>query len=74
MTKEAGSHSSELREYLQKPVENLKDPLKWWIASCHTYLNLYCMALDYLSIPSNLLIIFLLHVTNFTLGSYIHSH
>ena len=51
---EGVSLTSELREYLQKPVENVKDPLKWWVASCHTYLNLYHMALDYLSIPDKL--------------------
>ena len=54
MTKQIGSCTSELREYLQKPVENVKDPLKWWIASHHIYPNLYCMALDYLSIPGKL--------------------
>src|ERR1700692_2744403 len=67
VTKQAGSRSSELREYLRKPVENVKDPLKWWITSRHTYLNLYRMALDYLSIPGKSFIIFFLYVANFTL-------
>ena len=57
MTKQVGSRTSELREYLWKPVENVKDPLKWWVASCHIYPNLYRMALDYLSIPGKLVII-----------------
>ena len=51
VTNQVGSHTSELREYLRKPVEYVKDPLKWWVASRHTYPNLYRMALDYLSIP-----------------------
>ena len=57
VTKQVRSRTSELREYLRKPVENVKDPLKWWVASRHIYLNLYSMALDYLSIPSKLAII-----------------
>ena len=51
MTKQHSSCSCELREYLRKPVESIKEPLKWWIASHHTYPNLYRMALDYLSVP-----------------------
>jgi len=43
--------SSELDEYLWKPAENTKQPLKWWIANWHTYPHLHHMALDYLSIP-----------------------
>ena len=58
VTKHAGSRSSELREYLRKPVENIKDPLKWWIASRHVYPNLFRMALDYLSILGDLFDIF----------------
>ena len=52
-----GSQTSELEEYLQKPVENVKEPLKWWVSNCHIYLNFYRMALDYLSIPSKQFII-----------------
>ena len=51
VTNQVGSRTSELREYLRKPVEYVKDPLKWWVARRHTYPNLYRMALDYLSIP-----------------------
>ena len=51
MTKQVGSRSSELREYLRKPVENVKEPMKWWVANHHVYPNLSHMALDYLSIP-----------------------
>jgi hypothetical protein len=51
MTKQVGSRSCELREYLCKLVESIKDPMKWWVANHHVYPNLYCMALDYLSIP-----------------------
>ena len=32
----------------------VKDPLKWWVVNCHTYLNLYRMVLDYLSILGKL--------------------
>jgi hypothetical protein len=51
MTKHVGFRTSEVNEYLRKPVENVKDPLKWWVANRHVYPNLYRMALDYLSIP-----------------------
>ena len=51
VTKRIGSQASELDEYLRKPVENIKDPLKWWIANRHVYPKLHRMALDYLSIP-----------------------
>ena len=33
--------STELEEYLQKPVENIKDPLKWWIANKLIYPRLH---------------------------------
>jgi hypothetical protein len=46
---------SELEEYLQLPVENIKDPLKWWVNNQRVYPNLSLMALDYLSIPGNIL-------------------
>jgi hypothetical protein len=51
VTNHVGSQTSELNEYLCKPVENVKDPLKWWIANRHVYPKLHRMALDYLSIP-----------------------
>jgi hypothetical protein len=43
--------ASEIQEYLNYPVENVKDPLKWWVDNQHAYPNLHRMALDYLSIP-----------------------
>ena len=42
---------SEIQAYLALPVENVKDPLKWWKANKHIYPNLHCMAQDYISIP-----------------------
>ena len=51
------SRSSKLEKFLQKPVENVKDPFKWWVANQHVYPNLYYMALDYLSIPGRFLIL-----------------
>jgi len=57
VTNHIGSWTSELEEFLQKPVENVKDPLKWWVANHHVYLNLYHMALDYLSIPGKFIIL-----------------
>jgi hypothetical protein len=44
-------HESEIQAYLTLPVENVKDPLKWWRANKHIYLNLHRMAQDYISIP-----------------------
>ena len=53
VTKHIRLCSSELQEYLQKPVENVKDPLKWWVANRHVSTSsLHHMALDYLSIPA----------------------
>ena len=43
--------ASKIQEYLNHPVENIKDPLKWWVDNKYVYLNLHRMALDYLSIP-----------------------
>jgi hypothetical protein len=51
VTKHVGSRASELQEYLRKPVENVKEPLKWWVANHYIYPNLHQMVLDYLSIP-----------------------
>ena len=42
---------NELNNYLQLPVENVKDPLKWWFDNQCLYLTLSQMAHDYLSIP-----------------------
>ena len=57
VTNHIGSRTSELEEYLLKPVENVKEPLKWWVSNHHIYTNLYHMALDYLSIPGKQFII-----------------
>jgi len=54
VTNHIGFRTSEVDEFLRKPVENVKDPLKWQVANCHVYPNLYRMALDYLSIPGDL--------------------
>ena len=56
VTNHIGFRTSEVDEFLRKPVENVKDPLKWWVANRHVYPNLYRMALDYLSIPGALFI------------------
>jgi hypothetical protein len=42
---------SEIDDYLSLPVENVIEPLKWWVDKCHIYPNLSQMACDYLSIP-----------------------
>ena len=47
----AATKLSELDEYLNRPVENTVDPLKWWNDNHRVYPNLSSMALDYLSIP-----------------------
>jgi hypothetical protein len=44
--------ASKIQEYLSHVVENIKDPLKWWVNNKYVYLNLHCMALNYLSIPA----------------------
>ena len=65
VTNHIGSWTSELEEYLQKPVENIKEPLKWWVANCHIYPNLHCIALDCLSIPGKQFItLIFIYITN----------
>jgi len=44
-------HASEIQGYLNLPVKNMKDPLRWWVNNNFVYPNLHCMALDYLSVP-----------------------
>jgi hypothetical protein len=44
-------HASEIQEYLNHPIKNIKDPLRWWVDNKNVYPNLHCMVLDYLSIP-----------------------
>jgi hypothetical protein len=43
--------NSELDDYLRQPIENVPEPLKWWMNHAHIYPTLAPMALDYLSIP-----------------------
>ena len=43
--------SDELDDYLHLPIENVKDPLKWWFDHQRLYPTLSRMARDYLSIP-----------------------
>ena len=52
----ANASLSEIDEYLRHPVQNVKDPLKWWYANRTLYPNLSRMALDYLSIPGKVVI------------------
>ena len=40
-----------VNEYLNHPVKNVLNPLKWWTDNHQVYPNLSSMALDYLSIP-----------------------
>ena len=53
VTNNTGPKSTELEDYLRKPVEKVKEPLKWWVANRHVYPTLHRMALDYLSIPGS---------------------
>jgi hypothetical protein len=48
---ETAQPTNELEDYLRLPVENVKDPLKWWYENRRAYPNLSRMARDYLSIP-----------------------
>jgi hypothetical protein len=41
----------ELEQYLECPVEDVKDVLLWWVKNRAVYPRLSRMALDYLSIP-----------------------
>jgi hypothetical protein len=49
--KSISTQVNEIDAYLRQPVENIKEPLKWWFANRQTYPSLYRMASDYLSIP-----------------------
>jgi hypothetical protein len=42
---------SEIDVYLSLAVENVKDPLTWWVNNSQTYPTLSRTARDYLSIP-----------------------
>jgi hypothetical protein len=50
----AAATVSEVDEYLNRPVESVLDPLKWWMDNRRVYPNLSSMALDYLCIPRKL--------------------
>jgi hypothetical protein len=52
---------TELDEYLRQPVENVPEPLKWWMNHAHIYPTLSPMALDYLSIPGALPFLLVAH-------------
>jgi hypothetical protein len=65
VTRHVGSRISEVQQYLSKPVKNVKEPLKWWVADQHIYPNLSRMALDYLSIPGEYHFIIMCSITNF---------
>ncbi|GLB45148.1 putative hAT family C-terminal dimerisation region [Lyophyllum shimeji] len=45
-------HVDELADYLNTPIEQVKDVLKWWASKRGIWPNLSRMALDYLSIPA----------------------
>jgi hypothetical protein len=47
----ASKLKDELEQYLERPVEDVKDPLAWWSKNRVLYPRLSQMALDYLSIP-----------------------
>ena len=57
---------SEFEQYLSKPVENVNDPIAWWVAQSTRFPCLSRMALDYLTIPGLSLPLFThcLSVTN----------
>lgn len=42
---------SEIDDYLRLPIENVSNPLKWWVDKQCVYPRLSRMALDYLSVP-----------------------
>lgn len=53
----------ELDEYLAHPIEKVRDPVAWWWDHRHTYPKLSLMALDYLSIPGNFVLCYIV-ITN----------
>ena len=46
--------TSELDDYLSKPVEKVRDPIGWWWHRHASYAKLSKMSLDYLSVPCEL--------------------
>ena len=51
--------NNELQQYLAADINIVKDRLKWWHKKYVVFLWLSCMAQDYLSIPSESLILHL---------------
>jgi hypothetical protein len=47
----------ELTHYLGTDLEQVKGVLQWWTEKKATFPHLSCMALDYLSIPGNCLLL-----------------
>lgn len=41
----------ELEEFLAQPIEDVRDPLKWWWEHREAFPYLSAMAFDYLSVP-----------------------
>jgi hypothetical protein len=56
---------NELEEYLALPVENVRDPLKWWYENRRAYPILSRMGLDYLSIPGMFVYSFYIYIADF---------
>jgi len=54
----ASTSRSELDDYLTTSVENVVDPLKWWWEKRRVFPKLSRMALDFLSIPGSVSVIF----------------
>jgi hypothetical protein len=44
--------NDKLQQYLTADIEDVKDRLKWWHEKCAVFLQLSCMACNYLLIPS----------------------
>ena len=65
-------HVSKIQEYLNHPVENVKDPLKWWDDNQKNYPKIHCMALGYLSIPGKSHIWIYGNNTNMLLSNLLH--
>jgi hypothetical protein len=53
--------NNELDAYLNAPVEDIDDALKWWQQQCATYPHLLHMVLDYLTIPGMYICILIYH-------------
>ena len=62
---------SEIDDYLRHPVQNVKDPLKWWFANRALYPNLSRMGLDYLSIPGKFVIVNTISIIKYFSFSYV---